>query len=339
MTNCERFHATFNADPGVDRCPVIEWASWWDETIEAWEQNGLQPGLSTQELYQHFGLDSNTQFWFPHRTENCPKPASYGAPLITDEQDYKELKPFLFPKNAVQSMLCEIEEALPRYNDGSSIIWYTLEGFFWYPRELFGIEPHFYSFYDSPELYHRICEDLLEWQLGVVEEFSRYMKADFMTIAEDMSYNLGSMISEELFEEFIAPYYKRLIPEIKKHGTRVIIDSDGDISSSIPWFIRAGAEGILPLERQAGVDIKVLQQQYPDFFWLGGFDKMCLLKDQEAINAEFDRIVPMLQKGRLIPSVDHQTPPGVSMENYHYYVNKMREVSVQACKDLPNLKP
>ena len=60
-----------------------------------------------------------------------------------------------------------------------------------------------------------------------------------MVISEDMSYNNGPMLSEELFDEFMLPYYQRIIPEIKKHGTKVIIDSDGDISMMIPWFKRA----------------------------------------------------------------------------------------------------
>jgi hypothetical protein len=94
---------------------------------------------------------------------------------------------------------------LSYYNSGKAIVWYTIEGFFWFPRELFGIENHLYSFFDQKELYHRICEDLLEWHLKAIEKLSVYLNADFMTIAEDMSYNHGSMISRETFEEFIAP--------------------------------------------------------------------------------------------------------------------------------------
>ncbi len=332
MTNKERFHATMNADPAIDRCPVIEWASWWDKTIEDWERQGMPRGMDTQQLYDYWGLDSNTQFWFSHYGPGCPAKAAHGAPLIEDEADYLALRPHLLPDDAVARMMPQIERALPRHQKGETIVWYTLEGFFWFPRELMGIAPHMVSFYDQPELYHRICEDLLAWQLRVVEEFSRYLKADFMTIAEDMSYNHGSMISEPFFDEFIAPYYRRLIPEIKRRGTRVIVDSDGDISRSVPWFERAGVEGILPLERQAGVDIARLQEKHPTFLFIGGFDKMCLLKGREAIDAELNRVLPALRNGRYLPSVDHQTPPGVAMDDYRYYLDGLRDISVQACK-------
>ena len=72
---------------------------------------------------------------------------------------------------------------------------------------------------------------------------------DALTIAEDMSYNNGPMLSEAQFDEFLLPYYREMIPAMRERGTRVFIDSDGDITLALPWFARAGIEGILPLER------------------------------------------------------------------------------------------
>ena len=34
---------------------------------------------------------------------------------------------------------------------------------------------------------------------------------------------------------------------------------------------------------------------------------------EEAMRREFDRLLPAMQSGRYIPSVDHQTPPDVSL--------------------------
>ena len=39
-----------------------------------------------------------------------------------------------------------------------------------------------------------------------------------MTIAEDMSYNHGPMISERHFDEFLAPYYRQLMPRVQEMG-------------------------------------------------------------------------------------------------------------------------
>ena len=167
----------------------------------------------------------------------------------------------------------------------------------------------------------------------MVDEMAQYVKPDFMTIAEDMSYNHGPMLSKALFDEFLLPYYRRLIPEIKKHGTRVFIDSDGDITSAVPWFIEAGIDGILPLERQSGVDVAKIRDLYPDFLMMGSFDKMCMFHTPAEIRAELERLLPTIRKGKYLPAMDHQTPPGTPLENYRAYVALMKEYGAQACAD------
>ena len=158
-----------------------------------------------------------------------------------------------------------------------------------------------------------------------MQMFNKYVHPDFMTFAEDMSYNNGPMLSEEMFDEFLLPYYRRTIPKLKALGTRVLIDSDGDITKALPWFERAGIEGILPLERQAGVDLLELRKDHPKCLFLGHYDKMVMPKGEEAMRQEFERLLPVMRQGGFIPSVDHQTPPGVSLENYRIYLRLLKE--------------
>lgn len=334
MTIRERFQKLMTGDSSLDEAPVLEWALWWDETLRDWEAEGMPEGLSDEELEKYFKLDSIAQFWFPHYREDCPKPENIytGPGIVADEEDYERLREYLLPENAVERMMKKIESVIPSYESGNTIVWYTLNGFFWFPRELFGQEEHLYSFYDHPELYHRICEDLAEWHIKIIHEFGKYMKADFMTIAEDMSYNLGPMLSKEMFDEFIKPYYQKIIPEIKKYGTKVFVDTDGRVDAMVPWLMEAGVEGVLPLERQAGVDINYLREQYPELLMLGGFDKTSLFRGKEAIRAEIKRLEPAIRSGRYLIGMDHQTPPGVSMEDYRYYISQLREAAKWACK-------
>ena len=48
-------------------------------------------------------------------------------------------------------------------------------------------------------------------------------------------------------------------------------------------------------------------------------------KGEEAMRAEFERIVPLMKTGGFIPSVDHQTPPGVSLQEYRVYLRVLAE--------------
>jgi len=43
------------------------------------------------------------------------------------------------------------------------------------------------------------------------------------------------------------------------------------------------------------------------------------------MRAEFERILPVMKQGGYIPSVDHQTPPEVSLKNYEIYLRLLNE--------------
>jgi hypothetical protein len=46
---------------------------------------------------------------------------------------------------------------------------------------------------------------------------------------------------------------------------------------------------------------------------------MTMNRGEAAMRAEFERLRPLIASGGYIPSVDHQTPPGVSMEEYRVF--------------------
>ncbi|HNX14592.1 MAG TPA: uroporphyrinogen decarboxylase family protein [Oscillospiraceae bacterium] len=340
MTPRERLQCIFNGKKPDDRLPVIEWAGWWDKTVQNWESQGLPKDLGRVGIYDYFNMDRNYQFWLQHSTPDLPKPISHGAPVIHNIQQYREARKngWILP-DAVEPIKERLKEAAKLQQQGE-ITWFTMDGFFWWPRVLLGIEPHLYSFYDEPEMYHEICEDLVNWQLRMLEKLTAIIEPDFMTFAEDMSYNNGPMLSEDIFDEFMKPYYQRIIPELKKHRIKAVVDSDGDISKMVPWLIGAGMEGILPLERQAGVDIVELSKKFPDFIWVGGFDKMCMFNGRQdpnfdaekSMRAEFERLLPALRHGRYVASVDHQTPPSVKMSDYVTYVRLAKEYAEKAVK-------
>jgi hypothetical protein len=57
---------------------------------------------------------------------------------------------------------------------------------------------------------------------------------------------------------------------------------------------------------------------------------MIMNKGEEAIVAEFERLGPVMKTGGFIPSVDHQTPPGVSLEEYRTYLRHLRSAVDQS---------
>lgn len=312
-----------------DRLPILEWAEWWDKTIQRWHQEGLPPELTDRyEICRHFGLEVYKQEWFGVCTPECPEPAGHGAGIIATEDDYNRARPHLYPSNPVD------REKWKRWADeqkqGNVVLWFTVAGFFWFPRQLFGIDRHLYAFYDQPDLMHRINSDLVRWISRVIDEVCSICSPDFITFAEDMSYNKGPMLSKDHFDQFMAPYYAQIIPKLKKYNVIPVVDSDGDISVPAYWFEEAGIEGILPLERQAGVDIVKLRKEHPKMRFIGHFDKMTMNKGEAGMRAEFERLLPTAAKGGFLISCDHQTPPGVSYTDYQLYISLFNEYAREA---------
>jgi hypothetical protein len=327
MTNRERFLRVM-AFEKVDRLPMIEWAVWWDKTVEAWRAQGLSPareaGLTDGEaLQKQLGLDLHMQYGFDITTRQTPVPAAHGAPIVRSQEEYERVRPTLYPRGAVDRE--RLSSMKKRQDSGEAIAWISLIGFFWGPRELLGIEPHLFAFYDEPELMRRMNADILAHNLHLLDQVYDVLTPDFMTFYEDLSYNNGPMLSEAAFDEFLLPYYRQIVPALRARGTRVIADSDGDITMALPWFERAGIEGILPLERQAGVDLQTLRKRHPKCLFIGHFDKMTMPRGEAAMRAEFERLLPTMRAGGFLPSVDHQTPPGVSLEGYRTYIKLFAE--------------
>ena len=325
MNHVERFRAVMNFQP-VDRLPRWEWAMWWDETIKRWHREGLPPTLKFSQVFdiaRYFDLDPYQQYWFSTTDPTIEATQHHVEGIVATMDDYRRVRRDLFPCH--DASIAGMAAWAERQRRGEAVVWCTLEGFFWFPRTLMGFEKLMFAFPDQPELLHEINSDLLKFNLALLDQILEVCVPTFMTIAEDMSYNHGPMVSKKTFDEFIAPYYRRLVPRLLERNIMPFVDTDGDVTMLVPWFEEVGVSGVLPLERQAGVDGMKLRQRYPRLRMIGHFDKMTMNRGEAAMRAEFERLVPLMKTGGFIPSVDHQTPPGVSLEQYRVYLRLLNE--------------
>ncbi|MDA3959718.1 MAG: hypothetical protein PF961_02935 [Planctomycetota bacterium] len=327
MSVAERFRCALRGAE-VDRLPVMEWATWWDQTILRWHSEGLSPTLDHAGIKRALGLDVDHQLWCRQVPADLV-PAQHGAGIIADAADYAAKRGRLYRHD---SPLIKDADAVAQWRlacaeraAGQALCWLTFDGFFWWPRVLLGIEPHLYAFSDQADLLHQICDDQCRHIAAWLEQVCAIGAPDFVTFAEDMSYNLGPMLSKRQFDTFLAPYYRRILPLFQQRGIPVLCDSDGDVAMLASWLSEVGFDGVLPLERQAGCDINNLQANNPSFAFLGHFDKMVMNQGEQALQCEFERLAPAMARGRFIPSVDHQTPPSVSLTQYRQYVGLLRD--------------
>jgi hypothetical protein len=323
MNHVERFRTLMNFQE-VDRLPMWEWAMWWDITIQRWHDEGLPARLTDIfDIHDYFGLDPYKQYWFSTTDDTIEAEQHHVEGSVSDMDDYLAHRPNLFPDHttAIEGM----KPWLERQNKGDAVVWITLEGYFWFPRTLMGFTKLMLAFYDQPELLHRMNQDLLDFNLHLLDQIAQIGHPIFMTVAEDMSYNNGPMISRALMDEFMTPYYEKMLARAKEMDMLTIVDTDGDVTLLVPWLLSNGVEGVLPLERQAGVDGMALRKEFPELRMVGHYDKMVMNKGESAIREEFERLRPLMKTGGFIPSVDHQTPPSVSLEEYRVYLRMLRD--------------
>ena len=203
-------------------------------------------------------------------------------------------------------------------------------GLYWNLRQMMGTELLSYAFFDQPKLVHEILDWMVEFFMEATEKALSEVEIDAFTFNEDFAYKAGPLISPRIFSEFFLPRYKAMIDFLREHGVKVVeLDSDGNTEVLIPLMIEAGINCHWPLEAAAGMDPVKLQREYGrDLALMGGIDKRALAKGKEAIEEEVRRkILPTLEIGGYVPTVDHTVPPDVPLENFLYYLELKRSIA------------
>jgi uroporphyrinogen decarboxylase len=103
------------------------------------------------------------------------------------------------------------------------------------------------------------------------------------------------------------------------------VDTDGQPDLIVAPMLEAGVNFLFPMEVAAGADVNVYRRKYPGLGMLGGIDKRALALGPAAIDAELERIRPVIGAGRYIPDLDHHVPPDVSWANFCHYAAGLRE--------------
>ncbi|MEE8398421.1 MAG: uroporphyrinogen decarboxylase family protein [Desulfobacterales bacterium] len=203
-------------------------------------------------------------------------------------------------------------------------------GFFGYLREWVGTERVLLMFYDDPALIEDMMDQMLYMEIEIIKRVTKDIKIDMGLYWEDMCYKAGPLISPDMVRKFMVPRYKQITELLHENGVEFIyLDCDGNVESLLPLWLECGINYTWPLEVAAGNDAVALRKTYGKDLILGGaIDKRALAKDRAAIKEEVYSKVPfLLESGGYFPTTDHAVPPDVSLDNYQYYINTMREVA------------
>jgi uroporphyrinogen decarboxylase len=199
-------------------------------------------------------------------------------------------------------------------------------GFYWRAREWFGTENLAYAWYDYPDLLHEMMEFFADFVIETSRPVVERIDFDYFVLNEDMSMKTGPLMSPALYRTFILPHLKRLCAFFRDHGVRhIALDTDGDPTVLLPLFLEGGVDVIWPVERASETDPLAWRREFGrDLRIWGGVDKRILPRGRDAIREHLAAMIPLIEEGGFIPTVDHTVPPDVSWDDFRTYMELKR---------------
>ena len=247
---------------------------------------------------------------------------------IKNKEDFEEIKKRYRPHDVVRYPKNWGNELFSNLKNTDAILAVTIPGFFGQPRSFLGLERLLKFMYIEKGFVHKILDFWEDFVIETLSEPLRFIKFDYAYIWEDMCYINGPLISPKLFEEYILPHYKKTIHFLREHGVEIImVDSDGDCRKLIPLMIEGGVNCLTPLEIASFMDpVKIREEFGRKLSIIGGIDKRALIKGGASIDKEVKkRVLPLVEEGGFIASVDHKVPYDVSFSNYLHYLNVLKK--------------
>ncbi len=349
MTVYERYKRMFEHRE-ADRVPIID--NPWAATLERWRKEGLPEKTN---FIDYFDLDHIVRI-------NVDVSPQYEVKVVEETEEYitkttvwgvtnrnwkhaastPEFLDFTIKDRA------SWEEAKKRMTpDKSRIPWESLkknyklwrEKGYWVETVLrfgfdvthsgtIGTERMLFAMIEDPDW----CRDLfsypLELNIKLLEMmFDAGYKVDSIKFYDDMGYKGHQFFSMHTYREVLKPYHKRAIEWARSKGSYSHLHSCGDINPFVPELVEMGLDALNPLEVKAGMNPEKIKKEYGDKLVIHGGINAVLWDDIDAMATEIKRIVPILkQSGGYIFSTDHSVPSNVSLENFRYIVNLVKEV-------------
>jgi uroporphyrinogen decarboxylase len=150
---------------------------------------------------------------------------------------------------------------------------------------------------------------------------------DYGHFWEDICFKSGPLINPRVFRDKVGPHYARITDLLRDHGIEIVsLDCDGDVTALVPVWLENGVNTMFPVEVGTwGADIRPWRVAYgAEVRAVGGMDKRVFARDYDAVDAEIERLKPLVELGGYIPCPDHLIAPDARWENVQYYCDGMR---------------
>ena len=338
-----------------DRMPVMHWGL-WPETKERWIQEGMPAECNEHEYFQaspslrkiiydmclypefeeevleetqeyRIFTDGSGVVLKDWKNRSCiPHFIDFKLKSAKDWGEFKERlqpDPRRIPAD-IDNQIAEVEAS------GLATALPTLSMMGWV-RHWMGVENMCYLMYDAPDVYADMVDTIATLACWGIDEIMPRLKSppEIGFGWEDICGKSGPLVSPHIFDKCVAPGYRKIREKLESYGVKLMgLDSDGLVEPLIPNWLDAGVNVQFPVEIGTwNADPHALRRKFgKELRIIGGFNKLVLEKDHDAIDAEIERRLPLMKEGGYLIMPDHLITPGTPLDNYKYYLDRIREL-------------
>lgn len=197
-------------------------------------------------------------------------------------------------------------------------------------RNFIGLENSCYLIIDDEPLFDEIIDTVAELSYQCVKTtLESGAKFDFGHFWEDICFKNGPLVTPSVFDAKVGPHYRRITGLLQQYGIDIVsLDCDGMIDSLIPTWMENGVNTMFPIEVGTwNASIAPWREKFGrELRGVGGMNKGVFSRDRKAVDAEIERLKPLVALGGYIPCPDHRIAPDAKWDNVRYYCDTMRDV-------------
>ncbi len=349
LTSQQRVNRAMNHQDH-DRVPRFD--TYWPETIERWQDEGLSKNYGHDAALQLLASDLS------HLAHTRPLPFTGRHDILAEDEKtqtyidewgatvrywkgksgtpehldfecqsreiwFEKYKPAC--QTTMQQM--DVQQVKAKYQlSKEQNKWTFISGLesFEMLRKLLGDVGSLMALVEDPEWIVDISNTYTDTMIRGLEQYmSLGLEPDGLWIYGDMAYNHATMCSPAMYKELIWPDHKRIADWAHQHDMKFIFHTDGDVNGVLDLYQEAGFDCLQPLEAKANMDIRKIGPTHGKAMtWMGNIDAMVLCtNDKQQVEAEVrSKLEAGMANHGYIYHSDHSVPPGVSLETYQFVI-------------------
>jgi len=202
--------------------------------------------------------------------DTWPAPSPVDYPL----KNVKDLKNYTFPNPHEPQRIKNAKEAV-KCSQGELAVVGGIRGPFSSASLLMGLENLCITLFTGLDMVLKIMDETVKFYKMAAKDMVN-AGVDIIMIHDDYGFNTSTLISPDQWTEYVLPRLSDLVKAVKSYHVPVLMHSDGNINSLLPYIIETGIDALHPLERSAQMNLAKVKKMYGD--------KICLVGNVDATN-------------------------------------------------------